>query len=102
MNSIQINNITGFTYPYTIYACDVYGNQCVLIATIFSNVPPTNSIPLPYQFNTAPAIGLKIIAGNGCERFEILYCEQQECCLLLQDNTCFLLQDNTLFLLQGC
>lgn len=102
MGSIEITNVAGFTYPYTIYVCDVYGNQCILVATIYSNVPPTNSIPLPFQFNSAPAVGLKLIAGNGCEHFEILYCEKQECCLLLQDDTCFLLQDSTLLLLQGC
>ena len=102
MGSIELTNVAGFGYPYTIYVCDVYGNQCILVATIYSNVPPTNTIPLPFQFNSAPAVGLKLIAGNGCEHFEILYCEKQECCLLLQDNTCFLLQDNSLLLLQGC
>jgi len=75
MTSIEITSITGgITIPYTIYACDVYGNNCVLIANIVTTVPPTNTIFLPIQFNTAPAVGIKVITTDGCERFEIFNC----------------------------
>jgi len=74
MTAIDITNIIGLTFPYNIYACDVYGNQCILIATINTGVPPPNIIVLPIQFNTAPAVGIKVVTSDGCERFEIVYC----------------------------
>jgi len=75
MTSIEITSITGsIIIPYTIYACDVYGNNCVLIATIGTTVPPSNTIILPYQFNMAPAVGIKVITFDGCERFEVFNC----------------------------
>ena len=75
MTSIEITSITGsITTPYTVYACDVYGNSCILIASIGTTVPPSNTIMLPTQFNTAPAVGIKIITMDGCELFEVFYC----------------------------
>jgi hypothetical protein len=75
MTSIEITSITGsITTPYAIFACDVYGNNCIFIASIGTTVPPTNTIILPYQFNTAPAVGIKIITMDGCERFETFNC----------------------------
>ena len=75
MTSIELTSITGsITTPYQIFACDVYGNNCILIATIGTTVPPSNTIILPSQFNTAPAVGIKIITFDGCERFEIFNC----------------------------
>jgi len=46
----------------------------VLIATIVTSVPPQNIIVLPPQFNTAPAVGIKVIYGDGCEKFEVVLC----------------------------
>lgn len=74
MTAINITSVTGASFPYTVYVCDVYGNQCILIATILSPIPPTNNIVLPYQFNTVAAIGLKVIYGNGCEEFQVISC----------------------------
>jgi hypothetical protein len=31
---------------------------------------------LPPQFNTAPAIGIKVITSDGCEKFKIIYCSE--------------------------
>lgn len=70
-NEITINNISGSTFPFSGYCCDVYGNQCVYIGVIPS-IPIT--IFLPIQFNTAPAIGLKLIDINGCEIIEVFNC----------------------------
>ena len=53
----------------------MYGNQCILVATINVAVPPTITITLPIQFNTAPAIGLKIITPD-CEKFVIINCDE--------------------------
>ena len=75
MTQLHIHHITGVTLPYDIYICDVYGNQCILVATINVAVPPTITITLPIQFNTAPAIGLKIITPD-CEKFVIINCDE--------------------------
>jgi len=77
MTSIELTSITGsITIPYQIFACDVYGNNCILIATISTTVPPSNNIILPSQFDTAPAVGIKVITFDGCERFETFYCNE--------------------------
>ena len=70
-NQVTINTISGLTTPFSGYCCDVYGNQCSYIG-IISSLPTT--ITLPIQFNTAPAIGLKLIKDNGCERIETINC----------------------------
>ena len=70
---LQIDGITGATAPYDLYVCDVYGNQCAVLATINTPIPPTITLNVPYQFINAPAIGLKIIDVNCCEQFDIIY-----------------------------
>jgi len=76
MTTIQFNTITGLNQPYSIYICDVYGLNCILVGYFATNVPPTNTFVLPPQFNSAPAIGVKVITSDGCERFKVLYCSE--------------------------
>ena len=71
MTNLTINSITGLVPPFSGYACDVYGNQCVYIGQI-TTTPVT--ITLPPQFDTAPAIGLKLINSTGCEKLITLIC----------------------------
>lgn len=73
MARIEIVSITG-TSPYDVYVSDVYGNNKTFIATIGTNVPPTEFYYLPTIFNFAPAIMLTITDSNGCEKFEIIEC----------------------------
>jgi hypothetical protein len=75
MTQLQINNVTGLTIPYQIYICDVYGNQCVLVASVNTNIPPSATITLPPQFNTAPAIGVKL-NDTFCEKLVIINCNE--------------------------
>ena len=76
MNLLSFSNIWGLNPPYTVYVCDVFGNQCILLAYISTTVPITNLMVLPPQFNSAPAIGVKVITSDGCERFKVLYCSE--------------------------
>lgn len=99
MSTIEINGITGVTYPYDIYACDVYGNNCVLVSTINSPVPPIITIDLPSQFDTAPAIGLKIIDSAGCEKFGILNCEVNKG-KLYESGEIFIFQDANIYIFE--
>ena len=74
MTTIDITNIIGLSYPYDIYVCDIYGNNCILLSTVFTNIPPSNTILLPPQFDTAPSVGIKVITLDGCEKFKIVDC----------------------------
>ena len=75
MTQLIINSIIGLVPPFSGFACDVYGNQCVYIGEI-TTTPTT--ITLPSQFNTAPAIGLKLIDTTGCEKLMTLICIEAE------------------------
>ena len=74
MTSIILNSIIGLNYPYDIYVCDVYGNNCGYISQINTPVPSSVEIVLPPPFNMAPAVGIKIITSDGCERFRVIEC----------------------------
>jgi len=74
MTSITLNSIIGLTYPYDIYVCDVYGNNCGYIVQINTSVPSSVEVVLPSPFNMAPAVGIKIITSDGCERFRVIDC----------------------------
>lgn len=74
MSQITINTSSGATPPYDIYICNVFGNDCVLVASIPSNAPPTVTLTLPTKFNQVPAIGLKFVDSNNCERLETVNC----------------------------
>ena len=97
MTELVINNITGSTAPpYSGYACDVYGNQCVYIGEI-TGTPQTIILPSP-QFDSAPAIGFKLVESIGCEIFGILYCvELPPEGKQFQDGEYFLFMDYTLY-----
>jgi hypothetical protein len=74
MTTLEFSSIFGLNFPYTVYICDVYGLQCILVAYISTSVPVNNTFVLPQQFKTAPAIGIKVITSDGCEKFKVLYC----------------------------
>jgi len=74
MTSIFLNSIIGLTYPYDVYVCDVYGNNCGYLVQINVSVPSPVEVVLPSQFNMSPAVGIKIITSDGCERFKIIDC----------------------------
>ena len=74
MTSIILNTIIGLNYPYDIYVCDVYGNNCGYISQINTPVPASVEIVLPPPFNMSPAVGIKIITSDGCERFKVIDC----------------------------
>lgn len=89
MTQVIITSITGLTPTYEIYACDVYGGNCLLLDILGTTVPPIVTYILPPSFDTVPAIGLKIITNDGCESFHILYCQQFNPNKLFQEGTQF-------------
>ncbi len=95
MGQLIISNLTGLVPPYSGYVCDVYGNQCVYIGEI---VPPT-TITLPSQFDTAPAIGFRILSNPDCDKLTILYCNPPEE-KQFQDGEFFFFMDNEAFQFQ--
>jgi len=99
MTQIEITGVSGVTLPYNLYACDVYGNQCVLVATINATVPPSISIVLPIEFNSAPAIGIKLIDSLGCEKFGIIYCDEKG--KIYQDGEVFIFMDANIYIFEN-
>ena len=77
MTQIRIDEISGGTYPISVYIADVYGNNRSLLGTIGTGpVPPIveyNTV-IPTIFNTAPEIMLLLVDDNDCEVFKILDC----------------------------
>ncbi len=61
MTSIILSTITGLNYPYNIYVCDVYGNNCAYISQINAPVPSPVEIVLPPPFDNSSSVGIKII-----------------------------------------
>ena len=72
MNEITITNIIG-TSPYDLYVCDVTNTLCVFISGLTS-VPPSYTFIVPPPLNTSGSLLIKIIDGDGCERFEYYAC----------------------------
>jgi len=77
MTQVRIDEISGGTYPISVYIADVYGNNRSLLGVISSGpVPPTvyyNSV-IPAIFSTAPEIMLLLVDDNDCEIFKLLDC----------------------------
>ena len=77
MTQVRITDISGGTYPISVYIADVYGNNQTLLGTINPGpVPPIveyNTV-IPSIFNTAPQIMLMMVDANGCSLFKILDC----------------------------
>lgn len=74
MTSIIINNISGLTYPYDVYVCDVYGNNCAYVAQVNTSIPTSVEVVLPLPFTMSPSIGIKIITYDGCVKFKVVNC----------------------------
>lgn len=77
MTQVRITDISGGTYPISVYISDVYENNQTLLGTISTGpVPPVveyNTV-IPAIFQTAPEIMLKLVDSNNCEVFKILQC----------------------------
>ena len=99
MTQLEIYNVTGLTIPYQIYICDVYGNQCVLVASVNTNIPPSATITLPPQFNTAPSIGVKL-NDTFCEKFMVINCNELLNHKQFQDGDEFFFMDYSVFQFQ--
>lgn len=98
MGSIIINSIINVSPPYNIYACNVYGNYCMLLATVTNVIPPPITIVIPTPYDSAPALGVKIVSLNeSCEELKILYCESLEDLKKFQDGFDFYFQDGFIY-----
>ena len=77
MIQVRITDISGGTYPISVYIADVYGNHQTLLGVINSGpVPPTQKYnsTIPAIFETAPEIMILLVDSNNCQVFKILDC----------------------------
>ena len=73
MNTINLYNPLNTFPPYTVEVCDIFGNNCVFVASFNTNIPPT-PIQLPPPYETAPALQIKITDFYGCVVSKNFYC----------------------------
>lgn len=74
MTNFIFSGVSGVELPYDVWGCDIYGNNCILIATINTTIPPAITIELPPAFDTYPGILIKIKNCSGCEYSEYYVC----------------------------
>ncbi len=101
MTQLEITSVSGATYPLNIYACNVYQNQCILVATLYSAPSSTVVILLPPQFDSAPSVGILIQDSVGCEKFQISYCGSSGYFKQFQDYNEFLFMDYAIYQWEG-
>lgn len=104
MRQLDINTISGGTYPINIYACNAYQNNCVLFGTITDPVPPMVSFILPTEFDIYPVVGILLQDDSGCERFEIAVCGDSGYTKIFQDtddNHVFQFMDFVIYQFEG-
>lgn len=98
MQTITINSIVNVSPPYDIYVCNVYGNMCILLATITNPVPPQITINIPPPYESAPVLGIKMVSyDESCEVLNVLYCESLSDFKLFQDTFQFYFQDGFIY-----
>jgi hypothetical protein len=76
MTQVRITEISGGTFPISVYISDIYGNYETFLGTISGEVPPQveyNTV-IPPIFQTAPEILLKMVDANNCQVFKVLTC----------------------------
>lgn len=74
-NQVYVISANNVTPPFSGIACDVYGNQCQYVG---SGTSFPYLFTLTPQFDTAPALLLKIIDSVGCEVSQVIYCQPDE------------------------
>lgn len=75
MTNLVFSGVTGIALPYNVWGCDIYGNNCILIATINTAIPPTLTIQLPPIFDTYPGLLIKLTNCLDCEYSEFSACD---------------------------
>lgn len=75
MTNLVFSGVSGMDLPYNIWGCDIYGNNCILIATIETSIPPTLTIPLPPLFDTYPGLLIKLTNCSNCDYSEYSVCD---------------------------
>lgn len=74
MATITINTING-TPPYTIYVCNTFLLNCVLVLSGVTSTPVTFETPSAYTYS--PSVVIKIIDSLLCEHVQIDSCISQ-------------------------
>lgn len=100
-SQVVVTEISGGTYPISIYISDIYGNNQTLLSVITSGpVPPIiNYTSIPSIFMTAPEILLKMVDVNNCEVFKVLACVFGDY-IITQDDIPIITQNGQFLILQ--
>jgi hypothetical protein len=93
MTQLIITNVFNFSVPFNVWGCDIYGNNCILIATINDNIPPIITLTLPPLFDTYPGLTLKFTNCVNCDYSEFLLCDLFPTTKQFQDGELFYFMD---------
>jgi hypothetical protein len=93
MTQLIITNVFNFSVPFNIWGCDIYGNNCILIATLNNFIPPTITLTLPPLFDTYPGLTLKFTNCVNCDHSEFLLCDLFPTAKQFQDGDVFYFMD---------
>lgn len=74
MAFIEISSITGVS-PYEVYVSDIFGNNETFVGSFSGTVPPSIYFDLPFLFDTAPIVLIKVIDANNCQTFHQASCQ---------------------------
>ena len=75
MTNLVFSGVSGMDIPYNVWGCDIFGNNCILIATIYNPIPPTLTIPLSPIFDTYPGLLIKLTNCSNCDYSEYSVCD---------------------------
>jgi hypothetical protein len=74
MTNLVFSGVTGIALPYNVWGCDIYGNNCILVATVNNLIPPTITIQLPPMFETYSSVIIKLSNCVNCDYQELVIC----------------------------
>jgi hypothetical protein len=101
MTNLVFSGVSGMDLPYNVWGCDIYGNNCILIATIETSIPPTLTIPLPPLFDTYPGLLIKLTNCSNCDYTEYSVCDIFGTTKQFQDGDLFFFMDGIPYTFQN-
>lgn len=73
MSQVTINTIQGIP-PYTIFACETTMNNCIMVLSGVTNVPPPVTFTIPSGLTSFPSVIIKIEDSNNCVFYSTYSC----------------------------
>jgi hypothetical protein len=73
MSQITLNTIQGIS-PYTVFVCESTMNNCIMVLSGVTNVPPSVTFTIPSGLTSSPSVIIKIVDYSGCVFYSSYSC----------------------------